>query len=160
MSNYSSIDLPLQLHRHPLVTQHSTAFLPVHPPCSHSRRYLSLHPSFLFYARPQVLEVSDPFNFLTKNIYLWSVSLGVLFERKVHELGIRSTDPHSPLFQGFLHDSRYAVMSTSLSPHNTMSSANSIDSGASFLTLSVSTSISMRKRSGLRQIPGVGQPQH
>ena len=44
-------------------------------------------------------------------------------------------------------------MSTSLSPHNTMSSANSIDSGASFLTLSVSTSISMRKRSGLRQIP-------
>ena len=101
MSNNCSIDLPLQLHRHPLVTQHSTAFLPVHPPCSHSLYYLSLHPSFLFYARPQVLEVSDPFNFLTKNLYLWSVSLGILFERKVHELGLRSTDPHSPLFQGF-----------------------------------------------------------
>ena len=66
MSNHSSVDLPLQLHRHPLVTQHSTAFLQVHPPCSHSRRYLSLHPSFLFYARPQVLEVSDPFNFLIR----------------------------------------------------------------------------------------------
>ena len=75
MSNHSSIDLPLQLHRHPLVTQHSTSFLPVHPPCSHSLRYLSLHPSFRFYARPQVLEVSDPFNFLTNNLYLWSVSV-------------------------------------------------------------------------------------
>ena len=39
--------------------------------------------------------MSDPFNFLTKNLNLWSVSLGVLSERKVHELGLRSTDPHS-----------------------------------------------------------------
>ena len=55
--------------------------------------------------------------------------------------------------KAFLHDSRYSVMSTSLSPHNTMSSANSIDSGAFFLTLSVSTSISMRKRYGLKADP-------
>ena len=55
--------------------------------------------------------------------------------------------------KAFLHDSRYSVMSTSLSPHNTMSSANSIDSGASFLTLSISTSISMRKRCGLKADP-------
>ena len=55
--------------------------------------------------------------------------------------------------KAFLHDSRYSVMSTSLSPHNTMSSENSIDSGASFLTLSVSTCISMRKRYGLKADP-------
>ena len=55
--------------------------------------------------------------------------------------------------KAFLHDSRYSVRSTSLTPHNTMSSANSIDSGASFLTLSVSTSISMRKRYGLTADP-------
>ena len=55
--------------------------------------------------------------------------------------------------KAFLHDSRYSVMSISLSPHNTMSSANSIDSGASFITLFVSTSISMRKRYGLKADP-------
>ena len=86
-SNNCSINLPLQLHRHPLVTQHSTAFLPVHPPCSHSLRYLSLHPSFLFYARPQVLEVNEPFNFLTKNLYLWSMKYRIIILIIIISLG-------------------------------------------------------------------------
>ena len=72
-------------------------------------------------------------------------------KEKVHELGLLSTDSHSPLARAFLHVSKYSVMSTSLPPHSTMSLTNVIDFGASFLTLSVHQY--MKKRYGLKADP-------
>ena len=96
--------------------------------------------------------MSDPFNFLTKNRYLWLVSFFCSKEKSMKWVfGLLTRIPLS--YKAFLHDSRYSVMSTSLSPHNTMSSANSNDYGAPFLAISVSTSISMRKRYGLKADP-------
>ena len=99
--------------------------------------------------------MSDPFNFLTKNLYFTCGRFPWAFCSKENSMNwVFGLLTHIPLSsKAFLHDSRYSVMSTSLSPHNTMSSANSIDYGASFLTLSVSTSISMRKRYGLKADP-------
>ena len=53
----------------------------------------------------------------------------------------RSTDSHSHSSSAFLHDPRYSVTNTSLAQHRTTSSAYTIDSVASFITFSVSTSI-------------------
>ena len=49
----------------------------------------------------------------------------------------------------FHHVSRYSVMATSLTPQSTMSSANILDYGISFLVPSVSTSTNMRNMYGL-----------
>ena len=53
----------------------------------------------------------------------------------------------------YLRESRYSVISTSLGPHMTTSSANTITSGTSFLTSSVSTPIIIMNKIGLSADP-------
>ena len=56
-------------------------------------------------------------------------------------------------YNTLLQVSKYSVMSVSSSPHCTMSSANIIDPGTSFLTSSVNTSTRSRNRYGLKAEP-------
>ena len=97
--------------------------------------------------------MSNSFHFLSYYLYGLSVSLFIMFESEIHKLKFQPANPH-PSFSSSdcFHVRRHSIIFTSLPPEDspTMSSANIMDSGSDFLTQSVSTSMSMWNRYGLK----------
>ena len=56
-SDHSFVNLPLQFHWHPPVTQHSTASLPVSPCCTHSLWNFCCHASCILHAWTDILKM-------------------------------------------------------------------------------------------------------
>ena len=97
--------------------------------------------------------MSNSFQFLSYYLHGLSLSLFITFESEIYKLSFQPANPHPYFFSSeFSHVSKYSVVFTYLHPKGspTMSSANIMDAGSYFLTPSVSPSMSMRNRYGLK----------